>query len=611
MQTKSDFYHKAACLAQLGIWEWNLLTGELYWNAIVRTIYEVDSDFTPSFEYSLSHYLDKDSAQQLIDDVIACHQPRTGTFQLCTTNGVIKWVRIRASVNLEACVCTALYGTLEDVTEEVNSTNSYLEQDQRFHQAFDFAPIGMALVSLKGSWLKVNTSLCQLLGYTEDELLQITFQDITFSDDLDTDLEQMNRLLTGSINRYSIEKRYIHKDNRLIWTLLHVSLVRDPKNAPLYFISQIKSISEEKDYVNLLQRERQRLDNIIHNTNVGTWEWSMASNQIVCNNRLLAVLGYNSEEFSIYDIKFWSRLIHPNDWPTGNRLLKQHIRGEVDIYSLECRMLHKNGHWVWVEVRGKVVEWEKADQPLLMIGTFMDIHERKIQEEEQQRIVEIINNQNGRLLNFAHIVSHNLRSHTGNIQMLVEMLCQELDEKERQEYIDMIGLNIGNLQETLVHLNEVIQIRTTEIKDRKLLPLRHEIDRILTILSQSLRQAQVYIDVDEQIEVNYNPAYLESILLNLISNCIKYQHPDRTLVIRLTASVGVDCILLKVTDNGLGINLSMHGHKLFGMYKTFHGNADARGIGLFITKNQVEAMNGRISVESQVNSGTTFTVVIK
>ncbi|GAB3721073.1 PAS domain-containing sensor histidine kinase [Spirosoma lituiforme] len=613
MQTKLDLYDRTVSLAQLGIWEWNLLTGELYWNAVARTIYEVGPEFVPSVAHSLLFYLDKDSAQQLIDEVITCRQSRVGTFQLRATSGTVKWVRMRASVCLDMGICTALYGTLEDITQEVTKANSFLEREQRFHQAFDFAPIGMALVSLKGNWLKVNTSLCRLLGYTESELLQITFQDITFQDDLDTDLEQMNRLLTGTIDRYHIEKRYIHKNSQLIWTLLHVSLVRDQKNEPLYFVSQIKNISERKNYVDLLQRERQRLDNIIQSTNVGTWEWDLRNDQVIYNQKLVAILGYNPDKSSISKIDFWSSLLHPDDQQTGNRLLKQYLRREVDIYTFECRMLHQEGQWIWVEVRGKIIDWEEGDQPRLMIGTCMDIHARKSLEEEQRKTLELVSSQNARLLNFAHIVSHNLRSHTGNIQLLVEMLSQELDEKERQEYMDMLGLNIVNLQETLVHLNEVIQMRGNKTKDKKPLQLRYEIDRILTTLSQSLRQAQaqVYVDVSEHIVVQYNPAYLESVLLNLISNCLKYSHPDRTPVIRLSAFPSEDGIVLKVADNGQGIDLNMHGHKLFGMYKTFHGNADARGIGLFITKNQVEAMNGRISVESQVNRETTFTVTIK
>ncbi|GAB4023412.1 PAS domain-containing protein [Spirosoma migulaei] len=611
MQTKLDLYRKAVSLAQLGIWERNLVTEELYWNTVVRTIYEVEPEFVPSAERNLVFYLDKVAAQQLIHDVMESRQPKTGTFQLRATSGTIKWVRIRANVHLEAGACTALYGTVEDITQEVTLINAYLEKEQRFQQAFDFAPMGMALVSPEGNWLKVNNSLCQLVGYPEDELLQVTFQDLTYPDDLDADLKQMKQLLVGAINRYSIEKRYIHKNGQPIWALLNVSLVRDQQGTPLYFVSQVKDISERKKYIDVLQRERLRLDNIIHSTGVGTWEWDLASNLVICNDRSVAILGYTSYELSS-DMTTWHSLIHPDDQPANARLLKQCFQRTLDFYASECRMLHQDGRWIWVEIRGKVIDWSEADQPLFMLGTYMDIHERKSLEEEQRKTLEIVSEQNSRLLNFAHIVSHNLRSHAGNIQMLVDILIHEQNEEERQEYTAMLRSNTTNLQETLVHLNEVVQVQGTDPKNKTTVKLRHELERVLTSLSESLRatQAQVHIDVSEQLAIRYDPAYLESILLNLISNCIKYRHPDRPLMITIVASTGMCFTLLKITDNGLGIDLQMHGHKLFGMYKTFHGNTDARGIGLFLTKNQVEAMNGRITVESQVNVGTTFTVTI-
>ncbi|QJD81707.1 sensor histidine kinase [Spirosoma rhododendri] len=613
MQTKIDLYQKTVPLAQLGIWEHNLLTGELYWNTIVRAIYEVAADFTPSLKQTLQFYPDKEAVRGLINQVLQTHQPKTGVFQLQAISGRVKWVRLRANVHLERDVCTTIHGTLEDITQERASIQANLAQEQQFHQAFDFAPIGMALVSLAGNWLKANDSLCQLLGYTEAELRQITFQEITFGDDLASDLNQMHRLLAGTIDRYSIEKRYIHKRGQLIWTLLHVSLVRDQQNTPLYFVSQIKDISERKNYIELLQWQRQRLDNIIQSTGVGTWEWDVPSDNVICNPRASAIVGYDPDELSDCQMTAWHKLIHPDDQLANTQLLTQCFQHQMDFYVSECRMRHKDGYWIWVEIRGKVMEWTSSGQPRFMLGTYLDIHARRSLQEEQRKTLTVVSNQNSRLLNFAHIVSHNLRSHAGNIQMLTDMLIQEVDEQERQEYITMLQLNATNLQETLLHLNEVINVQAVDKRSKKPVGLRHEVERILTILSEPLRQveAQVQTEISEQLVVHYDPAYLESVLLNLVSNCIKYRHPDRVLSIRLVALPVAEGHQLQVIDNGVGIDLKRHGHKLFGMYKTFHGNADARGIGLFLIKHQIEAMAGQLSVESQVNAGTTFTVTIQ
>lgn len=134
-----------------------------------------------------------------------------------------------------------------DLIKQLSTTNNILEESEsRFHSAFDFAAIGMALVSLEGQWLKVNKSLCQLTGYTEEELLKTTFQAITYPEDLETDLNYVRQLLAGDIITYQMEKRYIHKNGSLIWVLLNVSLLRNADNKPCYFIAQIQDIDLQK-----------------------------------------------------------------------------------------------------------------------------------------------------------------------------------------------------------------------------------------------------------------------------------------------------------------------------------------------------------------------------
>jgi diguanylate cyclase (GGDEF)-like protein/PAS domain S-box-containing protein len=138
------------------------------------------------------------------------------------------------------------YENLDLVNRLVISNTILAESETSFRSAFDSAAIGMAIVSLEGKWLKVNQSLCQILGYTEEELLKIDFQTITYPDDLELDLSYVRQLLTGEISSYHMEKRYIKKNNSVIWILLSGSLVRNTKNKPLYFIAQIQNIDAQK-----------------------------------------------------------------------------------------------------------------------------------------------------------------------------------------------------------------------------------------------------------------------------------------------------------------------------------------------------------------------------
>lgn len=612
MQTKLELYRKVTPLVGLGIWERNLATGEIYWNLVMRQIYEVDEHYEPTLSNSLSFYNDKDAITELFETAVKTGEAGIGDFQITTAKNTLKWIEVNVKANFEDGVCTVLYGTLHDVSSKINMLHALQEREERFHQAFLYAPIGMALVSITGEWIRVNKSLCDMLGYRQEDLLKRSFQDITYPDDLENDLTQMQQVLNREIDTYSMEKRYFHSNGHIIWVLLSVSLIRSEEGEPLYFVSQIKDITDNKKHTDILLRERQRLDNIIKSTAVGPWEWRIDKKEAIWSTRAARLLGYELSELQPDLLQAWRDLIHPADIAGSEKMLQKCFNKEMKYYAAECRMKHKDGSWVWIESRGKVVEWSAGDKPLLMFGTFANINERKVQEQERKRTLEIISAQNSRLLNFAHIVSHNLRSHAGNIQMLLDMLTSEDDESEKKNLLNMLTINASNLQQTLTHLNEVVKLQEHGHSHKRAVYLREEVVRTLEILSELLRgvEAVVNIDIDDDIVVNYDAAYLESILLNLISNSVKYRKPGVAPRIDISARNSGDALVLEIQDNGQGIDMKLHGHKLFGMYKTFHGNSDARGIGLFMVKNQVEAMGGRITAYSDPGNGATFKVEI-
>ena len=138
------------------------------------------------------------------------------------------------------------------------------------------------------------------------------------------------------------------------------------------------------------------------------------------------------------------------------------------------------------------------------------------------------------------------------------------------------------------------------------------IQKNIDSLSIQIKQAQLKIinNVDKNLSVKAVPAYLDSIALNMITNAIKYRSQERSSYLEINAIVDKSMIFIYFEDNGIGIDLKRHGDQLFGMYKTFHDHNDARGIGLFISKNQINSMRGKIAVESEVNVGTTFKIAI-
>jgi PAS domain S-box-containing protein len=133
-----------------------------------------------------------------------------------------------------------------DMSARKRAEAALRESEERFRNAFDHAPVGMYLTGLDGRWLKVNSALCQVVGYTERELLATTWKAITHPDDLEPDLAHARRLLAGEAAYYHMEKRYFHKDGHVVWILLGGSLVRDPQGRPLYFVGHVQDITERK-----------------------------------------------------------------------------------------------------------------------------------------------------------------------------------------------------------------------------------------------------------------------------------------------------------------------------------------------------------------------------
>lgn len=266
----------------------------------------------------------------------------------------------------------------QKLTEE--TLNLSRQKEQEFSAAFDYASIGMALVSTKGEWLRVNASLCKLLGYTEEELLQQKFQDITHPADLNTDLQYLEQMLRNEIDTYQMEKRYYTKNGQLVWVLLSVSLVWENQQ-PKYFISQINDISVQKHLLEGIQNEKFRFQQVIEGTDAGTWEWNVQTGETIFNEKWAQMIGYTLEELEPISIDTWMKFANPEDLAASNQKLQDCFERRVEQYECACRMKHKSGEWLWVMDRGKVMSWTEDGKPEWMFGSHINITSMKRLEE--------------------------------------------------------------------------------------------------------------------------------------------------------------------------------------------------------------------------------------
>ncbi|MEO8255342.1 MAG: PAS domain S-box protein [Flavobacterium sp.] len=447
-------------------------------------------------------------------------------------------------------------------------------------------------------------------------------QVITHPEDLSSDIKLLRETLLGKRESYTMEKRYIHKNGQTIYIILAVSVVKNSEGGILYLVTQIVDITAQKT------TEIQLASTIAYNQAIMD-----ASSQVIMigsnttgiitsfNEGAEQLLGYKAEELinkkptKIFHILEEIKNSIQEHFEETGELLK-----EEDLFISNA----KNGkaqtkEWTFVRKDGRtfpvllsVTAIKRKDEIIgyLAIGT--DITQIKQVEKETLSLLAIADSQNERLKNFAYIVSHNLRSHSGGISTLIEMIETEFPDFSQTDFFNYLKKSSINLSETIKHLTDVVQINLSTQKKLERIALKPIIENNINSLIMQANNQKIRIinEVNPDITVYAIPAYLDSIVMNFITNAIKYSGSERDSYLKIQTEIIDKYVVLKFIDNGLGIDLNKHGSKLFGMYKTFHNHPDSRGIGLFISKNQVESMNGKIEVESEINTGTTFKIYL-
>ena len=262
-----------------------------------------------------------------------------------------------------------------------NDITEIKTQSEELEGFFDVNLDLLCIADLEGHFIKTNNSWGEILGYSTDELSKRHFLDFVHPEDRQATLEAMAILVRGDAVLH-FTNRYRCKDG----SYRHIEWRSRPKGNLIY--ASARDVTERTQMEEKLKTERNRLAGIIAGTRAGTWEWNIQSGETIFNERWAEMLGYTLEEINPVSIETWKKCAHPDDLKKCVEKLEKHFRGELDYYECESRMRHKNGEWIWVLDRGKVVSWTVEGKPLLMMGTHLDITESKKAEEEQEAILE-------------------------------------------------------------------------------------------------------------------------------------------------------------------------------------------------------------------------------
>lgn len=214
------------------------------------------------------------------------------------------------------------------------------------------------------------------------------------------------------------------------------------------------------------------------------------------------------------------------------------------------------------------------------------------------------------LLNLFNTISHNFNTYTSNIKLLLDIIETEVDQNEKKIYLNHLQSISNDLNNTIIDLSQIVFLQDSFYQLKEPLNVSQYLEKVKKTIDGYRKNEKLKIinKIPPNTFINHIPAYLESILLNFCTNSIKYAHPDRFPEIEFSYLNENGYDVLKIKDNGLGIDLEKYGHLLFGLNQTFHIHENANGIGMYITKYQIEALKGFVTVNSNLGEGTTFKI---
>lgn len=596
MINKKEIYFKTAETLKIGVWDINLKNHSILWDSKTKEIFEVSENFIPNNKNTLAFLNRKNLIhfKALIKKATDNKLPIHGKFQIITAKKTIKYLECICQTDFIDNEVNRIYGTFRDVTLEEERMIALESAAEKFSSVFSSANDAIIIIDTNTGYITdCNNRTYELTGYNDMELIG-SHNSILFPDDKRADIQfyLKNKI---KLNTYFVKETTLKTKEETIIPVQVASgkkFVIDNQSYLVCFFRNItkkKQIEENLSLLSLVASET--TDSIIITDSEGKAIWANQAYMTLTDLTLEEIIGQQPNYISI-GFKTNIEKIKKIQKALEN---KQETKVVFQNYN-------KRKEKYWLELNITPV-FDKDGNCSKFIAIGRDVTATKEKEIELKNILEITSQQNNKLLNFAHIVSHNIRSHTSNLLMVLDLIENTDDMVEKLSFIDMFKEATEKLSETIENLNEMITIKKNVNIKKTIINLKTEIEKFTEPFKNKI---VITHTIPDDLTLNVIPAYLDNILQNLLSNALKYKSPERApqLEISHETKEGFHIILFK--DNGLGINIERNKHKLFGMYKTFHGNEDAKGIDLFIVKNQIEAMKGKIEVESKEGLGSTF-----
>lgn len=396
LQRSQELMIQTGDVGLIGGWNLENATGKVEWTSGMYTIFEVPQGLELDYNTQLDkfgvngsgEYLAKTLAESAVTGI-----PYEIDFEVVTYNGNHKWVHSKGIPIIENGVCVRMYGVLQDITDRVKMMNELTRKETLLEQTGEIGIIGgweHDLIAQRITWTNI---MYEILETTSDE-----YDCNNFFHDVKTiftarSVELFNTTVTQmreDKQPFEMEVEAVSFKGNKKWLLIRgIPLLENGKIVRLLGVWQ--DITAQVELKELLEAKRLRLLNVIECSELGTWEWNVQTGSVVFNDRWVEMIGYSMDELEPLNVDVWFRLIHPDDVDKCKEMLQRHFN-DGEEYNLETRLLHKNGSWIWVLSRGRVMSRTSAGEPLLMEGTQLDITQfKQLQIELQQTAAKFKN----------------------------------------------------------------------------------------------------------------------------------------------------------------------------------------------------------------------------
>jgi PAS domain S-box-containing protein len=381
LQEATERLADAQQIAHVGSWEWDLKTNELKWSDEQYRIFGFEPHaITPTIAIA-NEMVHPDDREKL---VLAANSGKDGRpykseFRIIRPDGSVRDVEASDRMFLDSGgMPERIIGTSADIIDRKKLEHALILSEKEFRSTFESSALGMSQVSMQGRLLRVNKELCKMLGYPEAVLVGKSFAELTYPDDMNVSLLALQQMKDGEIDKYQVEKRFVHKQGNIVWVEITVSIVFDESHHPLYLVSQIKDITGRKKLERDLMLSEKEFRSAFEDSAVGMTFVSLDYKWFKINEGFCRMLGYERQE--LMKMTF-AGITHPDDLADSLVHLKKLVNKEIEKYQVEKRYIHKNGSIIWALLTVSAV-FDDNGEPLYFIAQIADISLRKKLERE-------------------------------------------------------------------------------------------------------------------------------------------------------------------------------------------------------------------------------------